>query len=79
MMTTRIRVNVIGSRVHEQRRKEAEEAAAQEAEEAKADSGSSRGKSKPKKLPKALPKNEEVQGNSTTAADDVLKRFFKRR
>ena len=65
----------------EQRRKQAEEAAAKEAEEAKADSGSSRGKSKPKKLPKILPKKEEdgVQGNSTTAADDVLKRFFKRR
>ena len=66
----------------EQRRKEAEEAAAKEAEEVakKADSGSSRGKPKPKKLPKILPKKEEdVHGNSTTAADDVLKKFFKRR
>jgi len=64
----------------EQRRKEAEEAAAKEAEEAKADKGSSKGKSKPKKLPKVPPKKEEgIQGNSTTAADDVLKKFFKRR
>ena len=64
----------------EQRRKEAEEAAAKEAEEAKADKGSSKGKSKPKKLPKLPPKKEEgIQGNSTTAADDVLKKFFKRR
>ena len=65
----------------EQRRKEAEEAAAKEAEEAakKADSGSSRGKAKPKKLPKIPKKEEGIQGNSTTAADDVLKKFFKRR
>jgi len=64
----------------EQRRKEAEEAARKEAEEAKADSGSSKGKSKAKKLPKTLPKKEESNhGNSTSAADDVLKRFFKRR
>ena len=64
----------------EQRRKEAEEAAAKEAEEAKADKGSSKGKSKPKKLPKVpLKKEEGIQGNSTTAADDVLKKFFKRR
>ena len=64
----------------EQRRKEAEAAAAKEAEEAKADKGSSKGKSKPKKLPKLPPKKEEgIQGNSTTAADDVLKKFFKRR
>ena len=63
----------------EQRRKEAEEAAAEEAKKA-AETGSSRGKPKPKKLPKMLPKKEEeVQGNSTSAADDVLKKFFKRR
>lgn len=65
----------------EQRRKEAEEAAAKEAEDAKAASGSSKGKKgKAKKLPKTLPKKEEsVHGNSTSAADDVLKKFFKRR
>ncbi len=61
----------------EQRRKEAEEKAAAEAE---ADSGSSKGKSTPKKLPQKLPKPEEKrEGNSTTAADDVLKKLFKRR
>ena len=62
----------------EARRKEAEELAAKEAE---AGAGSSKGKSKPKKLPKKLPQKDagSPEGNSTSAADDVLKRFFKRR
>ena len=62
----------------ELRRIEAEEKAAKE--EAEAASGSAKGKGKPKKLPKKLPQKEDEQhGNSTSAADDVLKRFFKRR
>ena len=60
----------------EMRRREKEE---QKAKEAEAASGSSKGKAKPKKLPK-LPQDDGVQhGNSTSAADDVLKKFFKRR
>ena len=53
----------------EQRRKESEENEAKE-------SDSSKGKSKFKKLPKA---EDAVHDSSTSAADDVLKRFFKRR
>ena len=61
----------------EMRRLDKEEQAAKEAEDVAA--GNSKGKAKPKKLPK-LPKSEgSKEGNSTTAADDVLKRFFKRR
>ena len=61
----------------EARRKEAEELAAKEAEAA---AGSAKGKGKPKKLPKKLPqKEDDKHGNSTSAADDVLKKFFKRR
>lgn len=62
----------------EQRRIEAEEKAAKEAEEEAL--ARSQGKSKPKKLPKKLPTKESSgHENSTSAADDVLKRFFKRR
>lgn len=53
----------------EQRRKESEENEAKE-------SDSSKGKSKFKKLPKV---EDAVHDSSTSAADDVLKRFFKRR
>ena len=53
----------------EQRRKESEENEAKE-------SDSSKGKSKFKKLPKA---EDAVHDSSTSAADEVLKRFFKRR
>lgn len=53
----------------EQRRKESEENEAKE-------SDSSKGESKFKKLPKV---EDAVHDSSTSAADDVLKRFFKRR
>lgn len=53
----------------EQRRKESEENEAKE-------SDSSKGKSKFKKLPKV---EDAVHDSSTSAADEVLKRFFKRR
>ena len=53
----------------EQRRKESEENEAKE-------SDSSKGKSKFKKLPKV---EDDVHDSSTSAADEVLKRFFKRR
>lgn len=57
------------ARRDEQRRKESENKEA-------AESDSSKGKSKFKKLPKVEGDKHE---NSTSAADDVLKKFFKRR
>jgi len=64
----------------EMRRREKEEKEAKEAEEASGSAKSKgKGKAKPMKLPK-LPQNEDAKhGNSTSAADDVLKKFFKRR
>ena len=61
------------------RRREKEEQEAEEARQAAENTKGKGGKAKPKKLPK-LPQNKGDQhGNSTSAADDVLKRFFKRR
>jgi pSer/pThr/pTyr-binding forkhead associated (FHA) protein len=58
----------------EQRRKEAE-AREQEVAEKEGD-GKTGGKKKPMKLPKQA---KQMHEDSTTAADDVLRRFFKRR
>ena len=64
----------------EMRRREKEEQAAKDAEDASGSSKSKgKGKAKPKKLPKLPQKDGDEHGNSTSAADDALKRFFKRR
>jgi pSer/pThr/pTyr-binding forkhead associated (FHA) protein len=57
----------------EQRRKDAE---AREQAESENEDGKSKGKKKPMKLPK-MP--DQMHEDSTTAADDVLRKFFKRR
>lgn len=64
----------------EMRRREKEAQEAKEAEEASGSAKSKgKGKAKPMKLPKLPQDDGAKQGNSTTAADDVLKKFFKRR